>query len=451
MIPQAKIEAIKESVSLHDVVSESVRLKRRGEGYVGLCPFHAERTPSFSVGKKDDREFFRCFGCGAGGDVIEFVRRIDNVGFDYAVRTLAKRVGIEIEDVTSASTEKESIYAANEFASKWFQSNLIDAARAYLEGRLSAEAIFRFGLGRAGEGWRELSYALRKAGFSEEIAVKAGLMRAGDRGAYDVFRGGRLMIPIRNEFGNVVGFGGRAMRKEDKPLYVNTADGIAYRKGNVLFGLWEAREVIKRTRRVILVEGYFDAMKLIERGYPAVAICGTSLTQAQAEKIARIADSVLLMFDSDKAGQAATARAGEMLAPTMKSVYVASLPEGKDPDELSEYETAFAAENAADLFYWLFTAGVGFDKLAEIVAKIESPLSYQKAVGVLGTCFRVSSSKVEIAVEKAQNKTRERKAGADTMPTTSKAPATEEDRAHFERAANLAARRQEILSYKEQV
>lgn len=450
MIPQAKIEAIKESVSLHDVVSESVRLKRRGEGYVGLCPFHAERTPSFSVGKKDDREFFRCFGCGAGGDVIEFVRRIDNVGFDYAVRTLAKRVGIEIEAATSADTEKESIYAVNEFSATWFRKNL-DSQREYVLGRLSEETIERFGLGCAGDGWSWLKAALKERDFNDEIAVKAGLLRFSDRGAYDVFRGGRLMIPIRNEFGNVVGFGGRAMRKEDKPLYVNTADGIAYRKGNVLFGLWEAREVIKRTRRVILVEGYFDAMKLIERGYPAVAICGTSLTQAQAEKIARIADSVLLMFDSDKAGQAATARAGEMLAPTMKSVYVASLPEGKDPDELSEYETAFAAENAADLFYWLFTAGVGFDKLAEIVAKIESPLSYQKAVDVLGICFRLSSSAVEIAVTKAQNKTRERKAVADTKPAPPKVPATEEDRAHFERAANLAARRQEILSFKEQV
>lgn len=451
MIAQDKIEAIKESVSLHDVVSESVRLKRRGEGYVGLCPFHAERTPSFTVSKRDEHEFFHCFGCGVGGDVISFVQKVENVGFEFAVRTLAKRAGIEIEDAPSGNTDAEAIYSANEFAAKFFQRNLTASTREYLLSRLSEDTIAKFGLGCAGEGWHSLRDALQEKGFSEDVAVRAGLVRKGDRGTYDVFRGGRIMIPIRNEMGNIAGFAGRAMRSGDEPLYVNTAENAVYRKGNILFGAWDARSLIRERGSVVLVEGYFDAMKLIERGYPAVAICGTSLTQAQADKIARIADSVLLMFDGDKAGQAAAARAGEMLAPAMKSVFVAALPEGKDPDELSENETAFAVENAADLFYWLFSAGVGLDKLAEIAARIERPLSYQKAVDVLGICFRLSSSAVEIAVTKAQNKTRERKAVADTKPAPPKVPATEEDRAHFERAANLAARRQEILSFKEQV
>jgi len=260
------------------------------------------------------------------------------------------------------------------------------------------------------------------------------------------------MIPIRNEFGNIVGFGGRAMRKEDEPLYVNTADGTAYRKGNTLFGLWEAREVIKQTRRVILVEGYFDAMKLIERGYPAVAICGTSLTQAQTDKIARIADECLIMLDGDKAGQAAAARAGDMLAPAMKSVFVAALPDGKDPDELSEDETIESVINGDDFVLWLFKTGMGFEKLVEIAAKIENPLSYQKAVDVIGLCFKLSTSAVDVAVTKEQNKTRRNKAKDPEQITNARLVSEDEsDRMYFERVAEREERRKKILSYKEQV
>ena len=453
MISQNKIDAIKEATSLLDLAGEHVRLKRRGTSHVGLCPFHAERTPSFSVGKKDEREFFHCFGCGVGGDVIAFVQKIESVGFEFAVRTLAKRAGIEIEDAPSGNTEAESIYSANEFAAKFFQRNLTDAARSYLLGRLEAETIARFFLGCAGEGWHGLRDALQEKGFSEGVAVKAGLVRRGERGAYDVFRGGRTMIPIRNEMGNIVGFAGRAMRKEDEPLYVNTAESAVYRKGNVLFGAFESRAKIKETRRVILVEGYFDAMKLIERGYPAVAICGTSLTQAQVTKIARVADTVHVMFDGDKAGRAAAERAGEMLVTKAESVLIVELDKGKDPDELSPSEIDLALVNSAASHFFIHAcrAGLVFDRIVKLAANMESVIGQRNAIDTISSYFRLSSASVESAIVKVLNKQQASEGATQAAHAAAgqNQPQDETDRLYFERVGARAERVREILSHKE--
>lgn len=452
VISQNKIDAIKEAVSLLDLVSEHVRLKRRGTSHVGLCPFHAERTPSFNVGKRDEREFFHCFGCGVGGDVIAFVQKIENVGFEFAVRTLAKRAGIEVEDAPSGNTEAESIYSANEFAAKFFQRNITDAARSYLLGRLEAATISRFGLGCAGKGWHSLRDALQEKGFSEDVAVKAGLVRRGERGAYDVFRGGRIMIPIRNEMGNIVGFGGRATLMEDEPLYVNTSESTAYRKGSVLFGAFESRAKIKESRKVMLVEGYFDAMKLIERGYPAVAICGTSITQAQITKIARVADTVHVMLDGDKAGRAAAEKAGEMIVPKVESVSIFGLDEGKDPDDLSPHELDTIFVNALDDFFiHVCKAGWAFDRIVKLAASMESAIGQRNAIDTISAYFRLSSASVESTIVKIRSKQQAKEGSIQAAHAAEghNQPQDETDRIYFERVGARAERVKEILSHKE--
>lgn len=405
MIPQAKIDAIKESVSLLEIAAEHTKLKRRGTSHVGLCPFHAERTPSFAVSNRDEREFFHCFGCGAGGDVIAFVQKIENVGFEFAVRTLAKRAGIEIEDAPFGNTEAEAIYSANEFAAKFFQRNLSASAREYLLGRLSADTIEKFGLGCAGDGWHSLRDALQEKGFSEDVAVKAGLTRLGDRGAYDVFRGGRIMIPIRNEMGNIAGFAGRAMRREDEPLYVNTAENVVYRKGNILFGAWDARSLIRERGSVVLVEGYFDAMKLIERGYPAVAICGTALTPAQVDKISRMTSKCWIMLDGDKAGRAAAEKAGEMLARKVDSVRIVHLDDGVDPDDLSPSDLDIALVNSnLNSFQAFACRSWPLARCIEYAASMESVLGQRDMIEAIAAFFRLSTLRVESLLVGKMNK-----------------------------------------------
>lgn len=454
MIPQAKIDTIKESVSLLEIAAEHANLKRRGTSHVGLCPFHAERTPSFTVSKRDDREFFHCFGCGAGGDVIAFVQKVENVGFEFAVRTLAKRAGIEIEDAPSGNTEAEAIYSANEFASKFFQRNLTASAREYLLGRLSADTIEKFGLGCAGDGWHSLRDALQEKGFSEEVAVKAGLARLGERGAYDVFRGGRIMIPIRNEMGNIAGFAGRAMRKEDEPLYVNTAESAVYRKGKVLFGAWDARALIRERGSVVLVEGYFDAMKLIERGYPSVAICGTALTPAQTDKIARMTSKCWIMLDGDNAGRAAAEKAGEMLARKVDSVRVVHLDDGVDPDELSLSDIDIALVNSnLNSFQAFACRNWPLARCIEYAASMKSVIGQRDMIEAIAVFFRLSTSRVESMLVGKVNKQQ----AQDRVVQYVRAAAghsqlqDEVDMIYLARVKARADRVNEILKYKETV
>lgn len=454
VIPQSKIDAIKESVSLLEIAAEHTKLKRRGTSHVGLCPFHAERTPSFTVSQRDERVFFHCFGCGAGGDVIAFVQKVENVGFEFAVRALAKRADIEIEDAPSGNTDAEAIYSANEFAAKFFQRNITAAAREYLLGRLSADTIARFGLGSAGEGWHGLRDATQEKGFSEDVAVRAGLVRIGERGAYDVFRGGRIVIPIRNEMGNIAGFAGRAMRRDDEPLYVNTAENAVYRKGNILFGAWEARSLIRERGNVALVEGYFDAMKLIERGYPAVAICGTSLTPAQVDKISRMTSKCWIMLDGDKAGRAAAEKAGEMLARKVDNVRIVHLNDGVDPDELSSSDLDIALVNSnLNSFQAFACRSWPLARCIEYAASMESVLGQRDMIEAIADFFRLSTSRVESLLVSNMNKQQARDGVVQSIHAAAcqNQPQEEIDRIYLSGVQARANRVSEILKYKEMV
>jgi DNA primase len=329
-------------VDLANLIGAYVPLKKRGNDLVGLCPFHAEKTPSFHV--HPDRGFFKCFGCGAGGDVITFVQKSENLGFGDAVRVLATKAGVELEPenprAARARSEREAIYEANRIAAAYFARMLAEergaAARAYCRKRgLSAATVERFNLGYAPDSWGGLVTELERNGVDPALAAKAGLVKSGQRGYYDFYRD-RLMVPTYSTTGEVIAFGGRAIG-DGEPKYLNTATTPVYTKGRHLFALNLARRAAQGDRALIVVEGYLDCIALHQAGFEnAVASLGTSFTAEQAAELRKYADYVFLCFDGDAAGSAAATKAVDVASKeiehTGSSVRIVLLPPGDDPD-----------------------------------------------------------------------------------------------------------------------
>lgn len=316
-----------------------VALRKRGNDLVGLCPFHGEKTPSFHV--HPDRGFFKCFGCGAGGDVISFFQKLENITFPEAVRELAKRAGVEVEAETPASartrTEKEAIYQANELAAAFFNRTLVlspeaAAARAYCAGRgLSNATIESFRLGYAPDRWSALLDELNANGIDSALAARAGLVKEGQRGYYDFYRG-RLMIPTYATTGEVVAFGGRALDGSE-PKYLNTSTTPVYTKGRGVYALERARRAAVQRGSLIVVEGYLDCIALHQAGFTnAVASLGTAFTADQAAELRKHAEHIFVCFDADAAGSAATAKSIDLLVAANCSPRIVELPPGDDPD-----------------------------------------------------------------------------------------------------------------------
>lgn len=344
-ISDDKIREVQERAEILDVVSSYVALKRSGANHVGLCPFHAEKTPSFNV--NPPRQIYHCFGCGVGGDAISFVQRIEGLSFPEAVRRLAERYGIEIAEEQRtpeqelARQRRAQLLRINEVAADFYHEILLDAedhrgraARAYLKergyGRESAE---RFRLGYAPDGWEALASHLAKKGFDTELVREVGLTRPGKegRGDYDLFRA-RLIFPIFSARGEIAAFGGRVL-DQALPKYINSPESPVYHKSATLYGLYPARESMRRSGEAILVEGYFDVLALHRAGFSqAVATCGTALTTEHARLLKRYAERVVLLFDQDKAGRQATFRAMEALLPEGLPVAATTLEAGEDPD-----------------------------------------------------------------------------------------------------------------------
>lgn len=333
------IREVLSRTDLAGLIGSYVSLTKRGNDLVGLCPFHGEKTPSFHV--HPDRGFFKCFGCGLGGDAIRFFSQIENVPFPEAVRTLAKRVGIALEEESPAAararSEKELIYRANELAAEYFHHILLRdpagaAARAYCERRgLSAETIAAFKLGFAPDRWDGLANRLEADGIDLAIAAKAGLVKAGQRGYYDFYRG-RLMVPTLANTGEVIAFGGRALGDEE-PKYLNTSTTPVYTKGRYLFALNVARREAAQAGAFIVVEGYLDCIALHQAGFRnAVASLGTAFTAEQAAEIKKYCPNVFLCFDADAAGVNATVKSIDTLVAAGCSARIVRLPEGEDPD-----------------------------------------------------------------------------------------------------------------------
>lgn len=342
IIPPHLIDEVRLAVDIVDVISDYVALKKKGRNYFGLCPFHNEKTPSFSVNA--EKQIFHCFGCGAGGNVFAFVQRQEGVGFPEAVRVLAKRAHItipepEIEDF-AASQHKEALYYANQFAATFFQETLFSptgqTALAYLQQRgFDIETLHAFGVGFAPPEWEALVTHARLRQVKAETLVDAGLLNAREGGGfYDRFRN-RIMFPIHNQSGRAVAFGGRRIppEQDESPKYINTAETPIYHKGQLLYALHVARDMAQETGRLIVVEGYTDAMRLHLAGLKnTVATAGTALTEQQARLMLRIAKAVTLLYDSDTAGAAATMRGADILVENGLQVTVATLPAGEDPD-----------------------------------------------------------------------------------------------------------------------
>ncbi len=331
------LQELKYKTDIEDIVSSYVSLKRRGSTFVGLCPFHNEKTPSFTV--YPETQSFYCFGCGAGGDAVGFIRRIENLDYIDAVKYLADKAGLDMPQQgfdDSFAKKRRRILQANREAAKFYHSYLISsdgkAGLDYFVNRgLSLKTITHFGLGMAPNTWNALRIHLHNLGFKDVELAEAGLVTKGQKGYYDRFRG-RVMTPIIDVRGNVIAFGGRVL-DDSKPKYINTNDTLAYKKTNELFALNFAKDSGKDT--IILCEGYMDVITMHQAGFTnAVAGCGTALTQEQVKLICRYAKEVILAYDADEAGQKAVARSVEMFKNADIKVRVPSFSYGKDPDEI---------------------------------------------------------------------------------------------------------------------
>lgn len=345
-LPESFIQELISRNDIESVASTYVNFKRRGKNLVGLCPFHGEKTPSFNLYPENNS--FYCFGCGVGGDVITFIKKIENLEYIDAVKFLANRSGMQMpEDNRDDRTSylRMRILEANREAARFFHAQLFTPAGKvaldYFRARGYTDATIRhFGLGYAPPEWDTLGKALRAKGFKDEELQAAFLSRRGrNGGSYDLFRN-RVMIPIIDIRGAVVGFGGRVL-DDSKPKYINTENTLAYSKSNNLFALNFAKSA---GRELILCEGYMDVIAMHQAGFTnAVAALGTAFPQEQVRLITRYADKVNLIFDADEAGQKATRKALEALRPTGVDIKVVSIPDGKDPDE-------FIRKNGAERF-----------------------------------------------------------------------------------------------------
>ena len=331
------VKRVKERLDILEVIGDRVRLHRAGRGYLGLCPFHDEKTPSFHVSQ--ERQNYHCFGCGRGGDVFTFVMETEGLEFRQALELLADRAGVALTRSEGRRRTSGNLYEVMDLAEKFFRSLLTapegTAARAYLARRgLSAGDAARFGLGWSANSWDSLSRHLRDMGVTDREALDAGLVLEGQRGGvYDRFRG-RLIFPIRDVAGRAIAFGGRLVDGEGAK-YINSPEGALYSKRRNLYLLHEARSAIREKGRSILVEGYMDALRLHLNGYTeAVASLGTSLTEEQARLLKRFGDRCCICYDSDTAGQEATLRGMYVLQGLGLDVQVITIPSGKDPDEL---------------------------------------------------------------------------------------------------------------------
>ncbi len=359
-------DQLKSQVDIVSVIGEYVRLKKSGtQRYMGLCPFHSEKTPSFTVHVA--RQFYKCFSCTAGGDVFDFLMKIEGIGFFEAMKSLAERYGIPMPKRSLVADEDSKLRAAlfrmHELAAANFRDNLRGAAgegaRAYLQRRgLRQETIDQFGLGYADRNWNALVRVFEQQGFDKAQMEASGLVRKREDGTfYDYFRN-RLMFPIHGETGKAIGFGGRALAAEDNPKYLNSPETKLYQKSHVLYNLHRAKEGIRKEDRAILVEGYMDAIGVTAAGFqPVVASCGTSLTSYQVQMLKRHSQRIVVNFDPDAAGANAAERSINLLLDESMQVRIMELDGELDPDEYCQERGAAAyrerLEKAKGYFYWV--------------------------------------------------------------------------------------------------
>ena len=361
LISTESLDRLKQTADIVEVISAHTDLRRQGARWVGLCPFHEERTPSFSVDAQE--KLYHCFGCGVGGDVIKFVEEKEGLGFSEAVELLADRYGVELEreqEDPRAEARRQRRRRLEQlldrtaafYSSYLWESKEAGKARAYLAERGLEEQVLRdFGVGFAPSAWDKVLVAGQRAGFSVAELHGVGLVQKGRGGGeYDRFRS-RIMFPIRDRRGRTLGFGGRAMRSDQGAKYVNTAETDTFHKSQLLYGVDRAKAAIAKAARAVVVEGYTDVLALHQAGVEeAIAVMGTAITGEQVAALSGMVEEVVLALDADSAGQEAMLRAQRVAAGRKMRLRVAAMPAGEDPAEM------MAAEGGAERFRALIDA-----------------------------------------------------------------------------------------------
>ncbi len=352
-VSQEIIERVRDASDILDVVSKYVDLKKRGQNYFGLCPFHNEKTPSFSVAPA--KEIFHCFGCGTGGSTIDFIMEYEKIGFIEAVQRLGEQYGIEVQ-LTQAKGGKElfsNLYELHEMAMTLYHKNLYSekgkSVLSYLSDRgLEKEILEQFKIGLAHESWNELLTLAKKKKMSNETLEKTGLFLKTEKGTFDRFRN-RIMFPIFNTAGRVIAFGGRALDPEDPAKYLNSPETPLYRKRDFFYGLHSARQPIREHGYAIFVEGYMDFLQLFQAGIQnVIALSGTALTERHALQIRKFTHRAVLAYDGDSAGIDASVRAGYLLLRFGIEPQVVHIPDGMDPDDWVRKSGADELKEAVD-------------------------------------------------------------------------------------------------------
>jgi len=349
-VPEETIERIRNTADIYDVVAQYVDLKKRGRNFFGLCPFHSEKTPSFSVAP--DKQIYHCFGCGAGGNVFSFIVEHEKISFIEAVQQLGQKYGIEVDYQSGPSNKIFSfLYEAHDIAVKLYHNTLFSekgkAALDYLHNRgLNDDTIKTYQIGFAPDSWDTLSNTVKPSSFKDAVYEKTGLFIKTDRGWRDRFRS-RIMFPIYHQSGKAIAFGGRIFNSDDPAKYLNSPETPLYRKSEVFYGLHKTRDSIRKFSTAILVEGYTDFLQLVQLGIPnVVALSGTALGINHANQIRKFASKVYLAYDGDDAGVNATLRAGYVLFQAGVEPLVIPMPNDKDPDDWVREEGVSAFQEA---------------------------------------------------------------------------------------------------------
>ena len=420
------LEEVRDSNDIVEVISQYIHLKRSGRNYFGLCPFHNEKSPSFSV--SPDKQIFHCFGCGVGGNVISFISKIEGIGFKEAIEVLAEKANIVLPTVdNNVDSKKEElkakVYKVNSFTADFYHKRLYDKsskmAQEYVKERqLNNETIKSFKIGFSGN-FDELYQALKKEGFKDEEILESGLVNKNDNGKYiDRYRN-RLMIPILDERNRVIAFGGRVL-DDSKPKYINSPENIVYSKGRNLFGLNIAKKSDASRKRILVVEGYMDAISLHQRGITeVVASLGTALTTNQGWLLRKNTEQVVLGFDSDGAGQTAIIRAMDVMQNMGCDIRILQMTGAKDPDEfvlkygsirfqklldnaisLIEFKIQVLQkdlnlENASDKIKFL-------NEIAKILSKIDNTMEREIYIEKISKGYNISKEAIYAEVNKLQ-------------------------------------------------
>lgn len=369
MIDKGTVDRIIETAEITDVIQDFINLKKRGTNYLGICPFHNEKTPSFTV--SPSKGIFKCFGCGKGGNAINFIMEHEGLSYPEALRFLANKYNIEIEEKELSAEEieeknvKDSLQIVTNFASKHFRENLKNhqegrsVGLSYLKERgIREDMIDKFELGYSLDQWESFTQAALKKGFKQDYLEKTGLTIVKEDKRYDRFRG-RIMFPIHSLSGNVIGFGGRTMKKDEKTAkYINSPESEIYHKSNILYGIYHAKKAITKNEKCYMVEGYTDVIALHQKGIEnVVASSGTSLTENQIRLVKRFTPNITIIFDGDPAGIKASLRGIDLILEQGMNVKILLLPEGEDPDSFSKKQGAsdlvkYIEENEQDFIHF---------------------------------------------------------------------------------------------------